>query len=316
MAVEMAPSYENADGLSLDTRRGWSGTDGRRAGDPAERSPEPSEMMDVVVRRSDFLTELVDGPIHKPALQSELDVSRSTVYKAVRELEELELVERADGGYRASLAGRLLFEQYRQFRAATETVAGPAALVSVLPPDCPLSVDFLDGAEAVYAQPHAPYYPVRALEDFVDRPAHLRGASPVVLPEFVELHREQVVSGGRRSEMILSEPLIERLVSDYPDAFLETVSTDRLAVRETGRRLPFGLLIADEPVARVAVLVYDSRGDLRGLLMNDTERARDWAADVWGLFRDRSTDVTDAVRREGDEYESVGFRGDGRSSNS
>ena len=298
----MAPSYENADGLSFGDRGGWPGSAAEDGASLADRSPNPSEVIDAVVRRSDFLSELMDGPIHKPALQSELGVSRSTVYKAIRELAELQLVERTDGGYRVSLAGRLLFERYRQFRGSVEAVSGPAALLSVLPPECPISAEFLDGAEAVYAEPHAPYYPIRAFEELVDRPANLRGASPVVLPEFVEMHREQVVSGGRRSELILSEPVIECLLSNSSDAFPEALATGRLSVRKTGRRLPFGLLVADDPAAQVAVLVYDARGDLRGLLSNDTERARDWAADVWALFRDRSTVVTDELREVVDEY--------------
>jgi Mn-dependent DtxR family transcriptional regulator len=54
---------------------------------------------------------LAETPAEKGVLAGELDRSRSTVDRAVRDPEAAGLVERTDGGYATTLAGRLAAER-------------------------------------------------------------------------------------------------------------------------------------------------------------------------------------------------------------
>ncbi|WP_083252599.1 GntR family transcriptional regulator [Haladaptatus sp. W1] len=85
----------------------------------------PDVLLSTVVKRAGFLTALASGPIPKRHLRDELDVSRSTVYKAVRELHEYELVERTDEGLALTLAGGCSNPSTARFEASPRTSIEP-----------------------------------------------------------------------------------------------------------------------------------------------------------------------------------------------
>jgi len=77
----------------------------------------PDGVVAALEKRARLLRMLADGPMDKPALRDALEVSRSTVYKALRELEELGLVHRVDDGYALTQFGRLARRKHDEFRA-------------------------------------------------------------------------------------------------------------------------------------------------------------------------------------------------------
>ncbi|MFC6724287.1 MarR family transcriptional regulator, partial [Halobium palmae] len=58
------------------------------------------EIVTTALDRFDLLELLLDEPADKRELTAALPVSRSTVNRALRDLERLDLVERVDGAYR------------------------------------------------------------------------------------------------------------------------------------------------------------------------------------------------------------------------
>lgn len=268
------------------------------AADAAEDRPDQSldlhDAIDVVARRFDFLMALSDGPVHRPVLQSELDVSRSTAYKGIRELEERDLVERVEDGYRASPLGELLIAQYERFRTNVETVCGNGRLLSELPPGSDVSVALLCGAETVHSEPHAPHHPFRTLESMVDGATSVRAMTPVVLPGYGDLFESRPGAGALEAELLLARPVVEWFDRNRWAPLADALRTGTLTVREVDGTLPYGLVVVDAPTPRVGVFVHDERGDLRGAFVNDTDAALAWAGDVWDRFRDRSTPVAAA----------------------
>lgn len=67
-----------------------------------------------------------------------LDVSRSTVDRAVRRLESEGIVERRASGYGLTLVGRLVYEEYLTFTERTTGLLDAAPVFEALPADTPL----------------------------------------------------------------------------------------------------------------------------------------------------------------------------------
>jgi len=69
------------------------------------------DLPSLVGRREPTLRLLSDGPTTNRDVIDALEVSRSTVTRALRELEEAGFVGRRDGGYATTLAGRFALER-------------------------------------------------------------------------------------------------------------------------------------------------------------------------------------------------------------
>ncbi|EFW93029.1 transcriptional regulator protein-like protein [Haladaptatus paucihalophilus DX253] len=249
----------------------------------------PDALLSTVVKRAGFLTALASGPIPKRHLRDELDVSRSTVYKAVRELHEYELVERTDEGLALTLAGRMLESEYGAFRSVAEDVNRTRELLSVLPNDSRVSIELVEGATTIFAERHAPNHPLRYFEEMVSDADRVLGISPVALPQYVELFHDRTVGEGMAAELVLERPVVEYLITDYGERLNEALASNHVSIWELDTTLPFGLIVTEGERDGVSLVVYDDRGELRGLLTNDTSDAMAWAKDVFETYRERAT---------------------------
>jgi len=152
-------------------------------------------VLDVVKRRWPVFEQLLDGPSYKRDLVASVDRSRSTVDRAVRELEAAGLVERTDGGYVATVAGRLAAEEYR---AATDSLAAVEAAVAALEPlpyDAPLSGAAL--ADATVDLAGSDTDAVALADRFLDRLASAdRVAAAIAAAADESFTAEAVATGG------------------------------------------------------------------------------------------------------------------------
>jgi len=247
------------------------------------------DAISTVVKRAAFLDRLTDGPTSKRDLRDELNLSRSTVYKAVRELETHGLVTESDEGVELTLVGRLFADQYREFEARAAGIYDNESLLSVLPDDAPVTTDLLLGADTVLAERHAPTRPVTYIEELVQNGDSVFGVVPVVLPQYVDLFHGELVTDDLTADLVLEDPVVEYLGDEHGERFSEALATGRLSVRRTDETLPFGLIVAEGE--GLVLIVYDESGELRGILLNDTEAALDWGRDVFERYRAEATRV-------------------------
>jgi predicted transcriptional regulator len=242
------------------------------------------ELVAVVNRRLDVLAAL-EQPRAKRDLLADLDVSRSTLDRAVRELESLDLVSR-DEGYHLTVTGRLVLELYRGLLADLDDVAAARALLGSLPPDAPMRPAMLRGARVEVAEDPAPAAVLDPVFERLEGAERLRVFSVAMSrPDYTDRTRQQVVGEGVELECIYSRAVLEFLRENrdgYPGA-LESAAIDRY-VRDY---LPYGLTVATLPDDRfVAVTVYDESARPRGVVVNDTPAACRWADDVFERYRE------------------------------
>jgi predicted transcriptional regulator len=244
-----------------------------------------------VVKRADVLEHLADGVTDKRDLRDDLGVSRSTVYKAVRDLEEHGLVEQNDGGVRLTLGGRLLVDRYRSFAGTAADLCRQQPVLSALPPDAPMTADLVEGAETVRAEPHVPHRPLDYVEDLVRAADGVTGLAPVAIRRYVTLFRDRLTSGELTAELVVERPALEHTWEVHPSAFAESLETGGYAVWRTDESLPFGLLLTEGDREEVAVVVYDEAGRPVGVVANDAPAAFDWGRGVFEQYRDGATRV-------------------------
>jgi predicted transcriptional regulator len=236
-------------------------------------------VVDLLRRRADLLRAVASSPSEKAELRRSLDVSRSTVNRAIRDLGREELVDRGPGGYRATLYGRLALEAFDAFGARLSALRATTDLLAVLPADAPLApVAFVD-AQVVRPTPTAPQRPVEAVRDLVQWAEEIRGTVVGVSDQAVEIYRRSALDGTYLTLTFTPEAL-ERLLSKYPDRVGEAVSTGRVTIRESTATPPFGLKIHRRGDERVVDLTIYGEEGLRAFVRNDDDEAVRWAESV------------------------------------
>lgn len=254
-------------------------------------STDPARVIQSMARRGDLLATLRDGPMGKQSLVAALPVSRSTVDRAVRDLESAGLVTRESGAVRLTLAGRLALEEYEDLHEGITGLKSALGVIDPVPPDSDLDLAVFRGAEVVRSQRHAPHEPVEALKDVLREASRIRGVAGVVLPDYVDLYSTQIIEEGAEVDLVVSEPVLETLVIEYRQALEASLSTGRLRLGEVADSPPFSAIIAetDEPV--LSLVVYGDSG-ISGLIRNRSPAAVEWGRDWISDWEARAKHIT------------------------
>lgn len=253
---------------------------------------DTDEVIDAVSSRASVIECLMDGPKYNRDLRDELDVSRSTAYKAISELEDFGLARRGDDGYELTNLGKILFEQYQQFYSSAEAICDAGRLLAELPFKTDLPFEFLEAADVYRATRYAPNRPIHEIERIVTESSKVKGTAPVVLPSYVDLFSQQLAAGELEVELLWERPVFEYMRNDYEAAFREAVESGNLSLTVTDDELPFALLLIEEPTQKVAVIFYGSDGNIKGCVLNRTEQAYTWGCEQWEKFQSSATKPT------------------------
>ena len=264
-------------------------TVGRHVGD--DIAPD---VLGLLQSRLDVVEVVEAEPVQKPDLDDELDVSRSTIDRAVKELETAGVVTRGENGYELTLFGSLLIDQYRtQLDRIRELVrAGP--LLDALPAEAPMSVDFVRDASMYHASSSAVLRPVQRFEELVREATTVHGLSRTISQSSTSrLLEEQVLQDRLDCELIMTSALRAYLAEERSRTERELYETGRYRVYETDS-LPYGLALfdLDEDDSHAMIFVYGESNELLGTMVNDEPPAVEWATTVYECFKADAADVS------------------------
>ncbi|MFC4407573.1 tetratricopeptide repeat protein [Haloarchaeobius iranensis] len=255
-------------------------------------SAEPDEI-EVIARRVEFLERLQTGPAHKPDLVESLDHSRSTVDRAVKELDEAGLVTRETEGYVTTQAGRLAAERYRSFLLDQQQILAARDVLEAIPPDRPVPLELV--TRATEASTDGPY---RLFEHLA---ARLRDADRyrAVVPHFADsrhlrLCHARAVRDGTPVTVHTSADELSRLREEFPYMVAELADSSAFSAR-TGDVPPVGLVLTDAPETAVTLVAYGG-DDVAGFLHTDDEDAVAWAEQRYESIAADTHEATAALR--------------------
>lgn len=237
---------------------------------------DPHRVIETIARRAELFATLGNGPRSKRDLVAELPVSRSTVDRAVRELENAGLLTRNQGQVGLTLAGELALAEYERFREGLDGVREALPILDPVGPDTELVLDVFRRADIVRAQRHAPHRPIEAIKAFLTGADRIRGVASAVLPDYVDVYSRQIIQEGAEVDLVVSRQVLETLLAEYSSDLEAALETGRLQLRESETSPPFSTIVADSREPTVGVVVYGDSGTT-GFVRNDSREAVTWA---------------------------------------
>jgi predicted transcriptional regulator len=245
---------------------------------------QPSTTVDVLARRAALLRAVRAEPRSKPALVEELSVSRSTVDRAVRELEAQGFVERS-GGVSLTLQGRLALDSYETLAADLDGLDAANQALETLPGDARVDTVLFRGAHVVEASPVAPQRATEAYRSLAADATHIRGYASALLDSTVPTLRDRIVDEGLDLDLVVDPDVLEALVGSHGSAVADARKSGRFTMREASERLAYSLMLVETPATTHATALFYDDGGHSSLVRNDAQAAVAWAESVYEDLR-------------------------------
>lgn len=239
---------------------------------------------DLLAQRADLLRAVRGEARPKPELAATLSVSRSTVDRAVRDLETHGLVERS-GSVTLTLKGRLALDSYETFAARLHDLNAAETALETLPDDARVDTALFRDATVVEASPVAPQRATEAYRSLAADATRICGYASALLDSTVPTLRDRIVEEGLELELVFAPDVLDELVSSHGSAVADARDTGRLTMLEETDGLAYSLMLVDTPeTTHATALFYDDSGHT-GLVHNDTPEAVAWAEGVYTELR-------------------------------
>ncbi|WP_256301253.1 tetratricopeptide repeat protein [Haloarchaeobius salinus] len=253
--------------------------------------------VELLDRRRQVLGHLGGDGQHVRDLCDELDVSRSTVNRALRELEDAGWVERADDGYVRTTTGSLALQKYRDQVTALDAVQTHADALSPLPGDTLLDPAVLADATVETVADADPFELVGRLRSAFEDANAVRGAWPAVTDDRTVSALATLADDRGAVALGVDETVHATMRSVAPTVFGQT-GTEHCRV-ETSDDVParLGVFLVDGPDdRRVLVTIYDGAGTIHAVAdVPANDAVSSWATSVFDTTGVPSFDRTAVV---------------------
>ncbi|AHG05328.1 hypothetical protein HALDL1_12115 [Halobacterium sp. DL1] len=241
-----------------------------------------------VVRRRPLLQALRSGPASPGDILDDVDVSRSTLHRALNSLTDHGLVEASGDEYRLTSVGTIVSRGAETFDTRTATALSlDQFLNSVDRQAVSVPVEHFTDAMVVRRKARQPHTTIHRIIEFIEQSDRLRMLSTVLSPVYVDVGYREMMD-GMEIDAIFDEELIDIMLSEYPEKAYETISTGNFDVyAHTG--LPFELFIAD---GRVGMAAHNDNGNAEIFVECRDPAAVEWAEGLYARHLSDAESVT------------------------
>ncbi|WP_353633670.1 GntR family transcriptional regulator [Halobacterium sp. NMX12-1] len=247
--------------------------------------------VETLQERYEFLDAVRERPRDKRALVAATDVSRSTVDRALRDLESHGLVERAGGEYRATTYGDLLAGE---FASLLDTAAAAWEIRDVLEkiPTDELGFELSRLADADVTTPTSadPTAPMQRVVELKRGATRVRSLASGRSPGALDAHEEAAGRGDHLFASVCSTDLLAWLASDPErrEQVAGLLDADSVEVYAYDGDIPFPVGITEDVVF---FGVESEEGAPVALVETTDERVREWAIEAFETRREAATEL-------------------------
>lgn len=244
-------------------------------------------MLNVVISRYEILLQIDRGIKGKQKLVENVESSRTTVDRSIRELEDVNVLRRRGGICDFTRYGKIVFDHLREVVETCKRLESAPELMSTLPPDAPIGPIIADATEVEMAPERAP----TVLFENLDPPPRsdmLRVGLSMLFPQDLELIQKQIDQGSSL-DLVVHPDLVDPLKRNFTN-ILSHLATNSSSLYVMDEFPAFGLIIFDS--AEVRLSVYREGGGLLGVLRNDRPEAVGNSISIFERYRQESDAIS------------------------
>lgn len=229
-----------------------------------------------LMSRGSIFRRLLESPQNRCELNKRVEDSRTTVYRALNELQSCGLVTQSGRKFHPTPYGETLFCALNEFRQSTEKLRQSKSLLQSFSESTPIAHQLVANGVIVESSCLNPRAPLNRLCDFIDNSTSIKAAVKVLYPEDLEAYNRNLDDELSRCTLIMPNQVAAQVRSEYGNRFSESGQISGSDVFTTEKDVVFSLLIAEKPERRVCIAVYDDRANLQEIVLNDSPDVHEW----------------------------------------
>lgn len=238
---------------------------------------ETEELMDLVGRRIELIECLQENSKDKRMLSEEVDASRSTVDRGIRELESVGLITWKNGEYIPTLCGYLAASAYRQFEEQMQLLTTYAPCLRWMPPEeFDLELKDIEGADLYLPERGDPYAMINRHVQIIRQADSYKILLPLTGLHAHQAAHENTVSKGAEGEAVVVPSVADTWQNEeeYAASTEEMVATGRFRYFVSENPIPYFVGIFNESIVQIGV---DEENEPRALLETTNDEVVAWA---------------------------------------
>lgn len=234
------------------------------------------------------LNALVERPLDRSDLLGITGVSKTTIWRMMREFEKRHWVRKEGGTYEATQLGVFVATRVDELLEQIEIERKLREAWQQLPLEASgLHVEWVSDAVVTIAEAASPYGPVNRFVSLLQETDHFRfvGVDLAILEPCKDVLRDRILDGMRAE--IIDPPRVARyIVTTYPDHCNAVLESGNFTIRLHDDLPACGISLFDD---RVGIARYEpDSGTVRALIDTDDEEMREWAESRYESFRRES----------------------------
>lgn len=234
--------------------------------------------------------KLGEKPRSRDEIRGQVDASRVTTARILRELEERNWIERSGQAYEVTPLGEWICDEFTGLLDELEATRRLREALRWFPADL-LSFDVrcLRDAEVLLLDGSDTTALIRRIVEFHRSGEWVRGLARAAAPVFIENQWELTVHGDTRLDLVLTPEAID-VIRNHPisaQQFREMLAEEN-ASYAVYEEIPISVGIVDDTVG---INLTDEQGVLKGGLVTDDESVHAWAVDLFETCREEARPV-------------------------
>jgi len=243
--------------------------------------------LQLLLDRLDIMSYVIDGFSDRTELVDEVDDSRSTVYRALNDLDEQNLIYENHGNYKPTPTGRILFKEVKRVDKLKRAVNEASPLINNLPADL-LDPRVFVNATTTRSSRHSTEKHLNPIINILKDSRELY----LLLPTLNHRVSEELVSHAPDMdvELIIESEFINKYMEHGNNSIEFQRICEESSVLSVNRRVPLGIAISESESNRMCIVVFHD-GWIEGIISCNSEYACTWGKNMYEEFRSGATSL-------------------------
>lgn len=238
---------------------------------------------------------IAERPRHRDEIRAQVDASRVTIARILRELEARNWIENSGKEYAVTPLGEWICDEFTRLVEEMESEHQLRAPLQWLPAEVvTFDVRCLRDAEIILLDGSDATALIRRIVKFHRSGDRIRGLARESAPEAIENQWELTVHGDTRVELVITPEIMDSIRDHSPTAqrFREMLAEEN-ANYFVYEDIPISVGIVN---GAVGINLADEQGTLKGGVKTENETVHAWAVNLFETYRDKARPVeSDAI---------------------